>query len=360
MLLEGVYLMVQPSLHKMRFVTLLILVSVLLVVANIAGHSVAVSKSVLYFDTNPGETLEQTFTISNSIAQNKVIRIRLIDWDDTPDGRTLFSPPGELDRSCASWIEYSPETVELAPGKQQVISVKMCVPSVAVGTYWAAFLVDSPAQRTNESEQGIRARTQFLIKIYQTSLPATKTGRIDDVQVAGLNPLAVIVEFSNTGQILMQEVQATATLQDQSGQTLGHFSVDPFSVLPGRTRKIVIGSSFYMQVPGTYLITAIMDYNEEYIVAGQVALRVKPLHLVPIGSSEGPPTDIDKDGLYEDVNGDGRLTKADISLLSENLSVFSVVGNERAFDYNNDGVVTQDDVAYLQVLLTRLAPTTGN
>lgn len=358
---RGILNMLQRVIVDLRPVACLISVIVLFCIMEITGWSVAISKSVLYFDSSPGEIEQQQFTISNhNTAEGKSIRIRLIDWDDTPDGRTLLSPPDELDRSCASWIEYAPETVDLAPGKEQKISVKMSVPSHAIGTYWAAFLVDSPTQTTLQPEQGIRARTQFLIKIYQTSFPAKKTGRIDEVQVAGLNPLGVILDFSNTGQILMEEVRATATLQDQSGRILGDFSVDPFSILPGRTMRLDVSSCLYMQVPGTYLITAIVDFGEDYVVAGQVALRIRRLSLLPIGRSKGPPTDIDGDGLYEDVNGDGRLTQQDVSLLSEHLSDQSVVRNARAFDYDNDGVVTQDDVARLRVLLTRLAPTTGN
>jgi PKD repeat protein len=344
----------------LRTVTWLILVIVLFCIVETTGWSVVISKTVLYFDSSPGETARQRFTIRNNTAENKAIRIRLIDWDDTPDGRTLLSPPGESARSCASWIKYAPETVDLAPGKEQEISVMMSVPSHAVGTYWAAFLVDSPAQTTLESEQGIRARTQFLIKIYQTALPAKTMGKIVAVDVGGLNPLGVMLEFSNAGETLMKEVHATATLQDRSGQTLGSFSAEPFSVLPGRSTRVLLRSSMYMQVIGIYLITAIVDFGEDYLVAGKLALRIKPLSLSPVGERERLPTDIDGDGLYEDIDGDGRLTKDDVSLFRENLGELSVVQNARAFDYDNDGMITLNDAIFLHAMLSRLAQPPGD
>lgn len=323
------------------------------------GLSVAISKSVLHFDAQPTGTQQASFTIENKEAQKLAVRIRLVDWDDTPDGRTLILPADTVAHSCASWIEYDPQTFDLSPGQKQEIRVTMNVPTSAVGTYWAAFLVDKPAEAGALLESGIRAKTQFLIKIYQTSLPAITSGKITKVAVDGLNPLGVTLKFNNTGKTLIQDVHATATLQDRTGRTLGDFSSNPFSVLPGRAVDITMPSSLYMQIPGVYLVTAVVDYGADYLVAGQVALQLKPLALFPIGASANTPTDIDGDGLYEDIDGDGKLTEGDLSLFTTHLDDACITRNVRAFDYSNDGRIGQDDVDLLRGMISRQAQIPG-
>jgi len=336
-----------------------VVVAVLVCIAQPAGYSVTISRSVLYFDCNPGEIQEQYLVIRNNGSESSSIRIQLLDWDDTPDGKTILASAGSVDRSCAEWTNYSPDAIDLAPGQEQEVRIRISAPAEAAGTYWAALLVDSPTSQIIQSE-GILVRTRFLIKIYQTSLGGKKTGRITRVDAEGLSPLGVSAEFSNTGTILMKDVEITATVQNRSGKILGIFSSDPFSVLPDRTVKAALQSSIYMQLADVYLITAIADFGEDYVVAGKVSLRIKPLSLYPIGESSNPPTDIDGDGLYEDIDGDKRLTKQDVSLFTDRLGDRSIAYNARAFDYNNDGVITLDDVSLLQALLLRIAEPNAN
>ncbi|WP_299269214.1 choice-of-anchor I family protein [Halorientalis sp.] len=70
-----------------------------------------------------------------------------------------------------------------------------------------------------------------------------------------------------------------------------------------------------------------------------------------IGGGSGPggdaPTDPDGDGLYEDVNGNGRMDYADIELLFENLDSDAVQLNKEAYDFNDNGQIDYDDVVEL-------------
>ena len=70
-----------------------------------------------------------------------------------------------------------------------------------------------------------------------------------------------------------------------------------------------------------------------------------------IGSPEGPggdaPTDPDGDGLYEDVNGNGRMDYDDIVLLFEEFDSDAVRMNEAAYDFNENGELDYDDIVSL-------------
>lgn len=67
----------------------------------------------------------------------------------------------------------------------------------------------------------------------------------------------------------------------------------------------------------------------------------------PIGEAPNPPGDLDGDGLFEDVNGDGQLTLADVILFALNLRSLEVLEHAQFFDFNNDGDLDFDDVRAL-------------
>ncbi|ADB59523.1 protein of unknown function DUF839 [Haloterrigena turkmenica DSM 5511] len=70
----------------------------------------------------------------------------------------------------------------------------------------------------------------------------------------------------------------------------------------------------------------------------------------PVGEGSGSgraPTDLDGDGLFEDVNGNGRLDYQDVTLLFEHLEDDAVQLNEAAFDFNDNGRIDYDDVVAL-------------
>jgi 2',3'-cyclic-nucleotide 2'-phosphodiesterase (5'-nucleotidase family) len=59
------------------------------------------------------------------------------------------------------------------------------------------------------------------------------------------------------------------------------------------------------------------------------------------------PTDPDGDGLYEDVNGNGRADYDDVVTLFENIQQDAVAANAAAYDFNGNGRLDFDDVVDL-------------
>lgn len=70
-----------------------------------------------------------------------------------------------------------------------------------------------------------------------------------------------------------------------------------------------------------------------------------------IGESAAPPRDLDGDGLFEDINGDGKLTFADVRIFAFNLSSPAVQENWQMFDFNGDGKVDFSDAVTLTNLI---------
>jgi secreted PhoX family phosphatase len=67
----------------------------------------------------------------------------------------------------------------------------------------------------------------------------------------------------------------------------------------------------------------------------------------PTVTGGSAPTDPDGDGLYEDLNGNGRLDYGDIELLFSNFDADSVTMNESAYDFNENGQLDFDDIVDL-------------
>ncbi len=69
--------------------------------------------------------------------------------------------------------------------------------------------------------------------------------------------------------------------------------------------------------------------------------------LEPIGDSSNPPNDLDGDGLYEDITGDGSFGEDDAQALYDNLNSGAIQDNAESFDFNGDGKVDVTDVQKL-------------
>jgi PKD repeat protein len=69
--------------------------------------------------------------------------------------------------------------------------------------------------------------------------------------------------------------------------------------------------------------------------------------LVPLHGAGGPPTDPDDDGVYEDVDGDGALTFADVVRLFLGLESETATHNAPAFDFSSDGRLNYRDIIEL-------------
>ncbi len=298
------------------------------------------------------ETL--SFQVLNNEAEPLEIQINLADWDRDITGENRFYPPGTLPRSLAPWLSVSPLRFDLAPNEQREIRFSIKVPSDIAGTHWAAIMVEAAPKQPQPQPPGttIVVRRRFAVKVLETPPgTGTKDGRITLIDVRGLNPPNIFIEFENRGTIHTPEVKGRIEIRDDKGAPLEKLEVESFPALPGAKRLLKVTSARKkgdLLPPGKYLILAILDYGGESLAGGQFVLRIKPLQLAPIGSATAPPQDVDKDGLYEDINADNKLSLEDAALLGLNIDKPAVQENARAFDFDNDGDADLDDVVTLK------------
>lgn len=325
----------------------------LIVTLGVELLAVTVSVSEFSFVGEPSDHISDDVVILNDDALAVSIQIDTVDWDRALDGVTRFYEAGTLERSCATWLSLSQHDASLASEAEVEIRLDLQVPEDARGTYWAGLLISASLDREGAEPGDINVLRQFLVRIYVTIPTANLSGRVSEMQIHGINPLGIEVSFANTGDTLLVDVVGLIVVESSTGASLFEIPLVPFDVLPGYSASQFVGGNWGLHIAGTYLIRAVLDFGAEYLVAGQSVYRLDELELTPIGAAVFPPADLNGDGLYEDVDGDGVLTAADTALLRNSFASPSIQDNARAFDFNNDGDVTVEDANVLQDIVLR-------
>ena len=325
----------------------LVLAVVVGVSAAVSGITVSVSEFSLV--ARPESSLDVRFTIQNDENSSVRIDISPCDWDEDADGVTRLSNPGTLERSCAPWLVLSTSTQVLRPSDEVEVSCGISVPAGTAGTHWAGLLVAVRAMdEAAAQESGIRVSRELLVKVYVTSFPAVQAAAVTRVSVGGLSPLTVEFCVANLGETRLDDVLGALSIQSPSGATLAETPLPRLSILPGHSVNAAVVTPWSLLDSGVFLVRTVIDFGAEYLVAGQIVLHVPVLTLVPLGTSPGPPRDVNRDGLFEDIDGDGDVDNVDVALFEASLGLPAIRDNVRAFDFDNDGVLTSADVDALR------------
>lgn len=316
-----------------------------------AGAALEVNLLEVDLQARPGAALPFSFLVRNELAQPEQIVLYLGDWDRDEFGENRFYEPGTVPRSAAAWTTIAPTSLVLGPGEIREIQGSVRVPSdVKPGTYWTIVFVQGEPRLVPYQGVLVTVTRRIGIKIYVTVEPAEARAELRGLEVRGLNPLWAWVKFANTGTRNLREVRASLRVVDVQGRVVVEATANPVPCLPGAERWIRVDTDFRPE-PGVYQVLATVDYGGEALLGLALRLVVRPLNLLPLAEGLGIPKDLDGDGFYEDLNGDGVFDEADPDVFGRNLGHPVVRANLRAFDFTNDGLVDEGDLAALQALL---------
>ncbi len=271
------------------------------------------------------------------------------------DIEALDSAGGAFDaaaRSNSDWLEVSPQSFQLDAGEAREVTFSIQVPQDAEGTYWGVIFVEGSPRPEEREGATVLAIERFGVKIYET-VPGTEvlSGEIKQVGKIGNHPLSFEILFENTGNVQLRP-SGRVDITGRTGDVVKILPMEKFYVLPGASRQVEVIDQGDSLSPGRYLALAVLDIgNPEYLLASQLVFEVQEVSLVPIGESANLPKDLDGDGLYEDINGDDKLTVDDLALFGFQIDSDAVQENDAAFDFDSDGEVTFNDVVALKALL---------
>ncbi|MFP3953523.1 MAG: dockerin type I domain-containing protein [Candidatus Acetothermia bacterium] len=296
---------------------------------------------------------EVSLTVSVNIVANEDVRgINLSE--EFPVNTDLTNVDSEgipieyVNRSAADWLEVSPREFTLNPDEEREVTFSVSVPPRVKGTNWAAIYVNSEPTAVDSEGTTVVALKRFAVKVYER-VPGT--GEVETYVTDFSAITTSIPQFSltleNKGNVEV-EITGELSLRDETGEVVDQIDINTFELLPGYKRQLTLrGEEVTKLPPGAYNAVAILDYGGQDRIGKSISFKVAPLNLQPIGASPAPPTDPDDDGLYEDIDGNGKLEPIDAIIFSFNYDSPPVRDNARAFDFNLDGVVNMADAEEL-------------
>ncbi|MEW5826695.1 MAG: hypothetical protein AB1778_07670 [Candidatus Bipolaricaulota bacterium] len=179
-------------------------------------------------------------------------------------------------RSCTSWIELSQDRATLDPGATREITVSVKTPLAFEGSYWSAVFVESQPEIVEQSGTRVLTIPRAAIKVFVTaSGTEAVAGLVTGFDVSATEPLTLAATFQNAGNVEVA-VSGVAEVIDRTGTVVRRYPLAEVKVLPGGTRRLVIGDAEGAAgLPsGIYQAVVRLEYGGESPVAGVRAFRV--------------------------------------------------------------------------------------
>jgi hypothetical protein len=142
---------------------------------NTWGQGFSLSPSRLSFTGNPGETVAQTITVSNTSQSILTFSTRLQDFDRDSLGNKLYYDAGSRPTSNAKWLSLSSTSVRVIPGESKKLNVSMAIPLDA------------------------RSNTQCMLFFTQVKEQSASTGSVKSIGVSLLMEMGVQVYYTPSG-----------------------------------------------------------------------------------------------------------------------------------------------------------------
>lgn len=395
--------------HAFSFFIVVFLVAFSITFA--AGECVGISVSDVEFDlsTPAGETSSHQLTVRSQ--EEAEVTVSVMDWLRSDEGKLDYfqKGSGNVARSCADWIEFEEKEFVVSAGGKETIEFYFTVPEGVEGSYWAgirvagdigadfktgAFVkiyetvptsgseptvsnkVPFSAVKSNCYDQLDMTKAEFLPSQIgrecisekwleeneispgkpETSEKLDKKVKLNKFEMVSPKPAKFLMELKNSGKTFTDLTGNLRVTEKNKGVVLDH-SLKNLRVLPGHNRRVYVegevGEGFE---EGDYTTILTLEYGKGRIIESSFSFTVEPLpfdsdELAPICPSCEVPTNLDGDRLYEDVDGDGKLTEDDALILSFHIDVQVVQENAGAFDFNEDQQLTQEDAEELMKIV---------
>lgn len=213
-----------------------------------------------------GAATTATITVRNEDQEPRQVRVYAADFDQSAAGENEFFEVGTQAGSCGARLRVTPDVAVLAAGESRELRLEMTDPS---DPCWAVVFV----QTSSAAPGGISVAQRIGVKVFAgNGGPATLNAEITAVEARpARGGIAVAFEFRNSSPSAVHP-SGSVQLRTATGESIAEVAVEPFSVLPGRTRRI---EAFIPAAPpaGRYVVVPVLDFGGDYLAGGQGLLR---------------------------------------------------------------------------------------
>lgn len=225
------------------------------------------------FSLTPGRSAVQPIYITNKFPEKMVFKARFSDWVRDTVGGHQYLEPGTIPRSCAQWMSFENNSVEIEPGKTKEILVKMQLPpddSTVETMHWALVFIESVKENrilkpTDSSRTTMNTIFRVGIHILQTppNLQSEKQIEMVSFQSMPEQKGRYRIACKNTGetQLECKTYLELSSLDNGQKTTVGPVM---FPIFPDQDRFIDFDLPQDL-AKGKYSILAVIDANEDEV-----------------------------------------------------------------------------------------------
>lgn len=256
------------------------ILAVLMALAGAAQAQIVVRGPLAYDHVvRPGAVHSQEFDIENSGDETVTASLYQTDYTFSADGTNDYGTAGELDRSNASWIRFSPSVVTLEPGQIATVRYAVTMPDSVRGSYWSMLMIEGRpgdmgrASAAQRGTLGLRQVTRYGVQI-ATHIQDSGIRLIDfangALETAPDGPV-LRIDVLNTGERMLRP-ELTLRLIDDDGNEHGPIRTEPRRLYPGTS----IRESLPLREvpPGHYTAILVADAGDEDVFGLQLDLTL--------------------------------------------------------------------------------------
>lgn len=210
----------------------------------------------------------ESLTVENQGDEPIEVRVYQSDYDRTEEGGHVYLEPGTHESSCRGRLQAFPDQLGVGPGQRGEIRLRL--ESAAAGCWGIVFV-----EKRTLTASGITVAQRIAVKVLARPPGGAMEGRVRGVSVDTAAGRPAVVWFANEGERVL-DVEGEVEIRDLTGEILEVLDVEPFQVLPGRTRRVRVALEDVALAPGRYVLVAILDFGGDYLAGGQTLLEVKP------------------------------------------------------------------------------------
>lgn len=209
-----------------------------------AAKGLLVSPSRLSVTAAPGASVDETLVLTPTTAERTRVTISIETFSLDADGKPWRGPGSETPRSRKSLIEVDPKSLFLEDGKAVSLRVKLTPPAPAVGSYWAAIVLEvEPVETMGAGETPIDVVTRLVVPVFFTVAGGTAPRLVLEDLIA--RPMAdgsveITATVENTGSDIVR-TPAFLTLEEPGPGgpiEVATLEIPGLTFLPGFPRRI--------------------------------------------------------------------------------------------------------------------------
>ena len=258
---------------RLSAITLFILCLVPALLNTAMGQGFAISPSRIFFNGNPGETVTQTVTFSNTSASPLSFTTRIQDWKRDSTGNKIYFDSGTQPASNARWITLSTNAIVLQPGENKEVIVSLTIPQDArTLTSSMLFFTQMKEQKPIEAGAvaavGINVLMEVGIQVYYSPkglnpgefefLAFEDRGIITD---GAIKNRRLALKIHNKGALNKDAFIRFELTNKETGEEL-KFDPVTLAMLPEATQWVFL--KLPAELKGKFLAVALLDAGSSY------------------------------------------------------------------------------------------------